>query len=99
MSFIDLDNLSPQDLILQYVLECRSGGHFLPYLDYQIIEEWLLQSPSADDLLLVLSEVLPDFFAKSREGHQPRSLRGARRLVLSRLKDRAMVQASGHREI
>jgi hypothetical protein len=90
MSFVDLENMTPQDLILHYVLECRGAGHFLPYLDYQVIEEWVRASADADDLLLVLSETLPDFFAKSRAGRKPRSLRGARRMVMSKLKERAM---------
>lgn len=91
MSFLDLDKLSPEDLILHYVLEVRGRGHFLPYSDYQIIDEWLLAVKDPDELLLVLADVLPDFFAKKAEGGgQPRSLAGARRLVLRRLQDRAM---------
>jgi hypothetical protein len=89
MSYLDLEKLAPEDLILHYVLECRGQGLFLPYQDYQIIEEWLSALPDTDELLLVLSEVLPEFFAGEKKG---RSLAGCRKLVLSRLKDRAMRQ-------
>jgi hypothetical protein len=94
MSFVDLDNLTPQGLILHYVLECRGQGHFLPYLDYQVIDEWLALAPSADDLLLILSEILPDYFAKTGDSRRGRSLRGARRLVVSRLKERLMTRCA-----
>ncbi len=94
MSYVDLENLAPEDLILHYVLECRGQGLFLPYQDYQIIDEWLGALPDTDEVLLVLSEVLPEFFAPKTPGAQAkaRSLSGVRKLVLSRLKDRAMRQ-------
>jgi hypothetical protein len=91
MSFLDLDKLSTTDLIVQYVLECRGAGLFLPYQDYQVIDEWLGCSSDTDALLLVLSEVLPGFFDVQATG-KPRSLSGCRRLVLSRLRDQAMRQ-------
>lgn len=96
MSFVDLDKLSPVDLIVHYVLECRASGLFLPYQDYQIVEEWLAISKDADDLLLILSDVLPAYFDhdvapdSSVKRSQARGLGGVRRLVLSRIKDRAM---------
>lgn len=89
MSYLDLDKLAPEDLILQYVLDCRGEGLFLPYQDYQIIEEWLGALSNVDELLMVLSEVLPPFFSGD---NKPRSLTGCRKLVLSRLKDRVMRQ-------
>lgn len=95
MSFVDLDKLSPEDLILHYVLECRGRGHFLPYSDYQIIDDWLKVSPDADELLLVLSDVLPSFFQGDGKRDAPRSLGGANRRVLRRLKDRAMRRVPG----
>jgi hypothetical protein len=90
VTFVDLEKLAPEDLIVQYVVECRGSGHFLPYVDYQVIEEWLGASPCADDLLLVLADVLPDFFSQQGDRAKPRSLTGARKLVLRRLKDKAM---------
>lgn len=94
MSFIDLDKLSPEDLILQYVLSCRGQGHFLPYSDHQIITDWLAATANADELLLVLSDVLPPFFEGDGKRQAPRSLVGANKLVLRRLKDRAMSSTS-----
>lgn len=92
MSFLDFDKLAPADLIVQYVVECRGSGHFLPYIDYQVIDEWLNHSPDTDQLLLILSETLPNYFAKQGASGRPRSLRGARNLVLSQLRERAMRQ-------
>ena len=96
MTFLDLDKLTPEDLIVQYVLECRGSGHFLPYLDYGVVEDWVKASADVDELLLVLSEVLPGFFTPQSEGAKPRALTGARKLVLRRLKDRAMRQIATH---
>ena len=91
MSFLDLDKLSPEDLIVHYVLECRGSGLFLPYQDYQIIEDWLAATADADELLLVLSDVLPSYFGKGTgQSGRPRPLGGCRKLVLSRLKDLGM---------
>ena len=94
MSFLDLDKLAPEDMILQYVLECRGKGLFLPYQDYQVIDEWLSAAPDQDELLLILSDVLPVFFGGT-DDRRPRSLAGVRKLVLSRLKDHAMRRSEG----
>ena len=93
MSFVDLDTLSPADLIAQYVLECRGQGLFLPYADYQVIAEWLGAVGDADALLLILSDVLPPFFGGQKAaGKRPGSLNSVRGLVLSRARDRVMRQ-------
>jgi hypothetical protein len=91
MTILDADRLTHQDLVAQYVIECRSQGVFLPYDDHQIIEEWLAASPQVDDLLVVLADVLPDYFGKGRDG-PARTLGGVKKLVLRRLKDHAMRQ-------
>jgi hypothetical protein len=87
MSFGDFDQLTPSHLIAQYVLECRGVGQALPYTDYEIIEEWLAAAATADDLLLVLSDILPEFFSGEKKRSKPRSLKGARKKVLRKLKE------------
>ena len=89
MSYIQLDGLSPEDLIVQYVVECRGKGHFLPYLDYQIIGEWLKAASDPDELLVVLSDCLPVYFAGS-DNARPKPLSGAKKRVLRALRDRAL---------
>jgi hypothetical protein len=94
MSYLDLEAMSPENLIAQYVLECRGQGLFLPYKDYQVVAEWLTAAGDPDDLFLVLSEELPKFFADSAAKRgPPGSLAGVRRLVLSPLRDGAMRRA------
>ncbi len=84
MSYVDLENASPEDVITHFVLQCRgAGGHFLPYSDNQIVEEWLKSAGDADELLVVLSEALPDFFTTGAK-----SLAGVKKIVLLRLQDR-----------
>jgi hypothetical protein len=93
VSFLDLDRLSPADLVAQYVLECRGQGLFLPYTDHAVIGEWLAAAGDPDELLLILADVLPTFYAKAAaKGRRPGSLAGVRRLVLSRVRDRVMRQ-------
>ena len=86
MALVDLDKLSPAGLIAQYVIECRNVAPVLPYTDYEVIDEWLAAAGNPDQLLLVLSDVLPDYFDPAqRKTAKPRSLKGARRMVLKRL--------------
>ncbi len=82
--------LSSSELVAQYVLECKGQGQFLPYSDYEIIKEWVTCSTDIDDLLLILDEILPRFFDPSKEKVPHRSLRGARKVVLKKLKEAAL---------
>ena len=91
MTLLDIESLPSADFILHYVVECRGKGHFLPYMDHQIIQSWLSMVCHPDQLLLVLSEILPDYFEKDRlAGRPPRSLSGVRLKVQRRLKEQAM---------
>lgn len=76
MSLVDFDNIQDQHLIVQYVIECRKVGHFLPYDDYQIIQSWLKICVDPDQLLLTLEEHLPKYFAKFKNKPFIPSLRG-----------------------
>lgn len=94
MTLLDLENLSSAALIMHYVVECRGKGHFLPYSDHEIIQEWLTWTTDPDQLLIALSEVLPPYFEKDRiAGRPPRSLAGVRSKVNKRLKDQSMRSA------
>lgn len=88
MSYLDLDQLTAQGLIVQYVVECRGKGFFLPYTDYEIIQTWLQSAADVDELLLILSEILPEFYAKkaATNAHPP-SLAAVQRRVGERLRD------------
>lgn len=82
---VDLDSLSPEELITRYVIECKNQGHFLPYTDHAIISNWIKHvQGDTDRLLLVLSEVLPSYFEKKKG--RPGQLNGVNRLVLSKVK-------------
>ena len=78
--------------VVQYVLELRAQGHFLPYQDYEIVSAWVEAASSEDELLLVLAEVLPDFFGKVPAGGKPKSLSSVNRKVLKALKTKAMLK-------
>lgn len=90
--------MSPKDLVANYVLECRGQGHFLPYQDYQVLHEWLQYAQSVDDLLVVLSEVLPDFYGVTQsKGAKPRSLLSAKKRVVEKLTQLRSVQMMNER--
>lgn len=78
--------------IVQYVVDLRGQGHFLPYEDYAIIEGWISSSTNQDDLLLVIGEVLPDFFSELPEGAKPKSLASVNKKILKALKLKTMLK-------
>jgi hypothetical protein len=77
-----------REMIADFIIECR-GGHFLPYRDYEIIEKWLLNCPNKDQLLLILAEELPEYFAKSK-GSVPRSLGGIQKKIENKIRQLAL---------
>jgi hypothetical protein len=85
--------MSPAELIAQYVLSLRGEALFLPYQDYAVIDDWLAQSRGIDELLLVLSESLPEYFSKTTRSKP--SLIGVRMLVTKRLQALRMREAEG----
>ncbi len=90
MSLVSYEDLNPEQLISQYVLECRGKGNMIALNDHYIISEWLKAAPSSDKLLLVLADILPEYFAKRADKSQPPSLKGLQKKVLKKLKDAAM---------
>ncbi|MEY4631734.1 MAG: hypothetical protein RIQ81_1854 [Pseudomonadota bacterium] len=82
MSFMDLSAARPQEVISQYLLELKGKGTMLSYSDHEVVEAWLSAAPALDDLLVVLSEFAPAYFARDPS---PRSLGGLKNRVLKRL--------------
>jgi hypothetical protein len=78
--------------VVQYVLELRAQGHFLPYQDYEIVAGWVEAASGEDELLLVLAEILPGFFSKVPIGGKPKSLSSVNKKVLKALKTKAMLK-------
>ena len=62
------DDLSPAQLVAEFVLAHKNRGSFLSYHDYRLIQKWLDHCPDVDLLLLLLSDKLPPLFA-----HNPSS--------------------------
>ena len=86
MSLIDAKFLENKQLIIQYLIEQRGSGHSLPYDDYITISEWLKASPSSDHLLMILSDIVPNYYRKSKEKFgRPTSLNGVKKKVLKEL--------------
>ncbi|MBI2603603.1 MAG: hypothetical protein HYW48_11175 [Deltaproteobacteria bacterium] len=85
MSILELTTLSPQETILHYVMECRNDETTLPYTDLELIECWLEAiEKDGDALLLILSDILPEYFAKKKRA---RSLRGLKLKVLKKIRE------------
>jgi hypothetical protein len=78
---------APEEMVTQFVLECKGKGNFLPYVDYELISSWLKSVSSVDELLLILSDILPKYFGD--EGSK-KQLSGVDKLVRASIKDRAM---------
>ena len=58
-------DLSPAQLVAEFVLAHKSSGFFLSHHDYRVIQKWLDHCPEVDFLLLLLSDKLPALFERS----------------------------------
>jgi glutathione S-transferase len=89
VSIIDINEVSEQMLVAQYVVELFGAGHFLSRDDAMRIERWLSMSGSSDELLIVLEDILPRRVDKAREkGKKVFSLSSINKSVEKRLHDR-----------
>lgn len=99
MSIVDLNNLSDTGLVAQYVIDLLGQGHFLSRDDHARIESWIKLGVTVDDILIVLSEVLPDRIENARaQGQRIVSLASVGKIVERRLKDRRSMVGSVVRE-
>lgn len=81
-------NPSSLELVVQYILEHRGSGHFLPYNDYELVRQWVARSNGAEELLLILSDLLPEYYEDQLQApgqSKPRSLAKLHRRVLKKL--------------
>lgn len=90
MSFIDFEQLSPQETILNYLIEVRGRGFFFPYSDMVFIDTWIRMCPDFNELLVILGETAPIYFQILDKGYPkgPRTLRGYHSIVIRKIKDR-----------
>ncbi len=89
MTMIDPKSLSDKGLVAQYVIELLGHGHFLSHEDYARVDKWLVLSGSADELLLLLDEVLPARIERSRQaGKKVFSLSSVSNSIEKRLLER-----------
>jgi hypothetical protein len=98
VSIININTMTSSNLVSQYVVELFGAGHFLSRDDHARLDQWLALSGSADELLLVLDEVLPSRLQKSREqGKKVFSLSSVKKSVEKRIQDRrALVGSNSH---
>lgn len=74
MSYLPDAHMQGQNLIVQYIIECRGRGHFLPDEDHRVIGKWMRHCEDAETLLLILADLAPAFFARSTTVSRPPSL-------------------------
>ena len=92
MSWQNLDNMNDRALVMHYVLEKRAHGHFLPYQDYAIIDNWLSLAKDVDQLLIGLEQYLPPYFQRFCQHNHAPSLKGIDKTICRYLKDAALRQ-------
>ena len=93
MTLLNINSLGPAELIAQYVIQMRKKGHTLPYDDYQVIENWLSANIDADQLLVILDDILPEIYeAGENEKRVPPSLKKVSKKVMKRIHDHLMLQ-------
>jgi hypothetical protein len=87
----DISAFGPREYIARYIIEIKSQGHVLPYQDYELVDRWLLLAQNDPDrLLLVLSEILPDYFTPAEGRAKARSLKPLDRRVSRQLMEIAV---------
>lgn len=86
MTLLNLDALGPAELISQYVIQLRGKGHTLPYDDYEFINQWLNTGIDSEQLLLVLSDILPELYENEDSAKRiPSSLRKVHKRVMKKI--------------
>ena len=51
-------DLSPKQVIVNYILSIKGKGTFLPYSDYMVIDKWLQICPDPFTIILTLDDLL-----------------------------------------
>jgi hypothetical protein len=84
----NIEDMSPREMIAQYVIEVRARGLLLPYNEYGLIERWLeLAHNDVERLLLVLSEVLPDYYQPDINKGRAKGLMGVDKKIIQQLRE------------
>ena len=96
MSLIDFGQLSPQEMVLNYLIEIRGRGFFFPYSDMALIDMWIKLCPDFDELLVILGDTAPLYFQARSVGHPQgsRTLKGYHPIVLKRIRERLSIGIS-----
>lgn len=89
MSFLDIDNLSPLDLVTQYILEVRGRGHFVTREESTLIQAWLeIAGNQPEIVILALESILPERLIKAREANKKNvTMIGINKSVRKKLED------------
>lgn len=74
-------------MVERFIVECRGCGLQLPYSDLTIIAQWIDRSPNFDLLLMILSDLIPEYFERKADRRIPPSLKGLDKKVNQRLFD------------
>ncbi|NRA45837.1 MAG: hypothetical protein HRU09_12845 [Oligoflexales bacterium] len=85
MGYMDLDQLSSNELVSQFILERQGRGLCLPYKDLSLVQTWLQASNhDVNRLLLILSDLIPEKAKALNE--RPLPLKVYHKRILERLK-------------
>ncbi len=93
MSLYDFEQLSPHELVLNYLIEVRGQGFFFSPSDLKFIDQWLGICPSYEELLVILADEAEAYFDKShtKTRNPKKSLYGLNKIVLRKIKERSFL--------
>lgn len=91
MSLVNFDQLSQQELVLNYLIEVRGRGLFFPYSDLDLVNQWIKLCPDFDELLVILGDTAPSYFQSTDQGKvtKSRNLKGFHKIVMKKMSERA----------
>jgi hypothetical protein len=85
---MDLDCLSPAELIAHYVLHCKPAGMCLSFAEYQLIDTWLTAvDDDGEVLLVILSEILPPYYREQSASKRQSSLQFFHKSVMRKISE------------
>lgn len=88
MSIVDLDRLSPAEVIAHYVIHCRPAGLCLSFSEHHVIDTWLEAADNNDELLLlILSEILPSYYQGQSAAKRQSSLQFFNKKVMKKISE------------
>ena len=80
MSYLDLDDLGPEEMIARYLLDRKGNGLFLRRSEYKMISKWIEIGCSPEQIVMIIEQITTE-----RGLNQPPAISSMYKHVANRL--------------